>query len=115
MAAFHNWMVIRHPDEFMLAEDEDRDFEELYRQGTAILDRPAAILMLNGFLPGRLAPGPASQAAGARKAAYGPLMGKRERPAATLQIASSRARKMSPWCPPAAFSGDIASHKLLML
>jgi hypothetical protein len=50
MAAFHNWMVIRHPDEFMLAEDEDRDFEELYRQGTAILDRPAAILMLNGFL-----------------------------------------------------------------
>jgi hypothetical protein len=50
MAAFHNWMVIRHPDEFMLAEDEDRDFEELYRQGTAILDRPALILMLNTFL-----------------------------------------------------------------
>jgi hypothetical protein len=52
MAAFHNWMVIRHPDEFMLAEDEDKEFEELYRQGKALLhlNRPALILMLNSYL-----------------------------------------------------------------
>ena len=52
MAAFHNWMVLRHPDEFMLAEDEDKEFEELYRQGTALLDldRPALILTLNTYL-----------------------------------------------------------------
>ena len=37
MAAFHNWMVIRHPDEFKIAEDEDKEFEQLYRQGLTIL------------------------------------------------------------------------------
>jgi hypothetical protein len=46
MAAFLNWMVIRHPDEFMLAEEEDKDFGELYRQGLVILDRQAAIVMV---------------------------------------------------------------------
>jgi hypothetical protein len=47
MAAFHSWMVIRHPDEFMLAEDEDKDFEELYRQGLTIVDRSTSLIMLN--------------------------------------------------------------------
>ena len=50
MAAFHNWMVIRHPDEFNIAEDDDKDFEEAYRQSIAILNRPAELVMLNGFL-----------------------------------------------------------------
>jgi hypothetical protein len=50
MAAFHNWMVIRHPDEFMIAEDEDREFEEAYRRSIAVLDRPAEIVMLNALL-----------------------------------------------------------------
>lgn len=50
MAAFHNWMVIRHPDEFMIAEDEDREFEQAYRQATASLDHPAKMVLLNGLL-----------------------------------------------------------------
>jgi hypothetical protein len=29
MAAFHNWMVIRHPDEFMIAEDGSRSQPQL--------------------------------------------------------------------------------------
>jgi hypothetical protein len=27
MAAFHTWMVTRYPDQFQLAEDDDKDFE----------------------------------------------------------------------------------------
>jgi hypothetical protein len=37
MAAFHNWMVIRHPDEFQLAEDDDKNFEEAYRHSIRVL------------------------------------------------------------------------------
>ena len=37
MAAFHNWMVIRHPDEFRLAEDDDKAFEEAYRHSIRVL------------------------------------------------------------------------------
>jgi hypothetical protein len=43
-------MVIRHPDEFMIAEDEDREFEQAYRQATASLDHPAKMVLLNGLL-----------------------------------------------------------------
>jgi len=50
MAAFHHWMVIRHPDEFMIAEDEDREFEQAHRQAMASLDRPAEIFMLDALL-----------------------------------------------------------------
>jgi hypothetical protein len=32
MAAFHCWMIIRHPDQFQLAEDDDKDIEEAYRE-----------------------------------------------------------------------------------
>jgi len=32
MAAFHGWMIIRHPDQFQLAEDDDKEFEEAYRE-----------------------------------------------------------------------------------
>lgn len=49
MAAFHNWMVIRHPDEFSIAEDDDKEFEEIYSHGLTIIDRPAQMIMLNGF------------------------------------------------------------------
>jgi hypothetical protein len=31
MAAFHTWMVTRYPDQFQLAEDDDKDFEAAYR------------------------------------------------------------------------------------
>jgi hypothetical protein len=31
MAAFHCWMIIRHPDQFQLAEDDDKEIEEAYR------------------------------------------------------------------------------------
>jgi hypothetical protein len=37
MAAFHNWMVIRYPDEFRLAEDDDKAFEEAYRHSIRVL------------------------------------------------------------------------------
>jgi hypothetical protein len=50
MAAFHNWMVVRHPDEFNIAEDEDKDVEELYRQGLTIIDRSTSLIMLNALL-----------------------------------------------------------------
>jgi hypothetical protein len=50
MGAFHNWMVIRHPDEFNIAEDDDKDFEELYRQGLTIIDRSTSLIMLNALL-----------------------------------------------------------------
>jgi hypothetical protein len=50
MAAFHGWMVIRYPDEFMIAEDEDPVFEKAYRQTTASLNHQADMVMLNGLL-----------------------------------------------------------------
>jgi hypothetical protein len=50
MAAFHNWMVIRHPDEFNIAEDADKEFEAIYRQGLTIIDRSTSLLMLNALL-----------------------------------------------------------------
>jgi hypothetical protein len=50
MAAFHNWMVIRHPDEFNIAEDDDKDFEENYRHGLTIIDRSTSLIMLNALL-----------------------------------------------------------------
>ncbi|MGD0565375.1 MAG: hypothetical protein ABSA66_20100 [Roseiarcus sp.] len=74
MAAFHCWMVIRHPDEFALAEDSDPEFEQLYRQAIelqkksgrevevvflkALLDlyKQAAMSATTGFL--RRSPGP---------------------------------------------------------
>lgn len=37
MGAFHQWMVIRHPDEFRLSLDPDKDFEALYRGSIAFL------------------------------------------------------------------------------
>ena len=37
MAAFHSWMLIRHPDEFRIAEDADKDFEEGYRDFIRVL------------------------------------------------------------------------------
>jgi hypothetical protein len=37
MAAFHNWMIIQHPDEFRLAEDDDKAFEEAYRHSIRVL------------------------------------------------------------------------------
>jgi hypothetical protein len=37
MAAFHNWMVVRHPDQFRLAEDDDKAFEEAYRHSIRVL------------------------------------------------------------------------------
>lgn len=53
MAAFHNWMVIRHPDHFLLAEDEDREFEQTYREGNEIIresDRKTKIVLLETLL-----------------------------------------------------------------
>jgi hypothetical protein len=50
MAAFHHWMVICHPDEFNVAEDLDKDFERLYREGLTILDRETELIMLNSLL-----------------------------------------------------------------
>ena len=50
MTAFHSWMVIRHPDEFNIAEDDDKYFEELYRQGLTIVDRSTSLIMLNSLL-----------------------------------------------------------------
>src|SRR5205823_14350827 len=32
MAAFHAWMLLRHPDSFQLDEDEDPGFERVYRE-----------------------------------------------------------------------------------
>ena len=37
MAAFHCWMIIRHPDEFQLAENADKDFEGAYRHSICVL------------------------------------------------------------------------------
>jgi hypothetical protein len=37
MAAFHNWMTVRHPDEFQLAEDADKAFEQVYRHSISVL------------------------------------------------------------------------------
>jgi len=37
MAAFHCWMVVRHPDEFQLAEDDDKDLEDAYRDSVSFL------------------------------------------------------------------------------
>jgi hypothetical protein len=39
MAAFHGWMLIRHPDEFRIAEDADKDFEEAYRDSIRVLKK----------------------------------------------------------------------------
>jgi hypothetical protein len=53
MAAFHTWMVIRHPDQFMLAEDEDKDFEQAYREAIQFLrqsGRDAEIAGLQVYL-----------------------------------------------------------------
>ena len=37
MAAFsYAWMVIRHPDEFNVAEHFDEDFEQLYRHSLTL-------------------------------------------------------------------------------
>jgi hypothetical protein len=37
MAAFHCWMVVRHPDQFNIAEDEDKEFERTYRESIALI------------------------------------------------------------------------------
>jgi hypothetical protein len=37
MAAFHCWMIMRHPDHFMLAEDDDSEFERGYREAVEFL------------------------------------------------------------------------------
>jgi hypothetical protein len=53
MAAFHNWMVIRHPDEFQLAEDGDKDFEEAYRHSIHALKesgRDVEIFLLDALI-----------------------------------------------------------------
>jgi hypothetical protein len=47
MAAFHNWMVIRYPDHFMLAEDEDQEFERVYREGNKLIhDGPRDVKLI---------------------------------------------------------------------
>jgi hypothetical protein len=49
MAAFHSWMVVRHPDEFNIAEDEDKNFESAYRDSIALIKeegrRPEKLLL----------------------------------------------------------------------
>jgi hypothetical protein len=53
MAAFHSWMVIRHPEHFQLAEDEDKEFERLYREGNELIqksDRDTKIVLLETLL-----------------------------------------------------------------
>ena len=42
-------MVIRHPDEFNVAEDSDEDFEQLYRHSLTLLDRGAGVVLLRVF------------------------------------------------------------------
>ena len=37
MAAFHAWMITRHPDAFNVAEDHDTEFERRYREALAFL------------------------------------------------------------------------------
>jgi hypothetical protein len=37
MAAFHCWMLIRHPDEFQIVEDADKSFEAAYRDSIRVL------------------------------------------------------------------------------
>ena len=51
MAAFHCWMVIRHPDEFQIAEDADKDFEQLYRNSIRTLSgRDVETFLLNSLI-----------------------------------------------------------------
>jgi hypothetical protein len=53
MAAFHSWMVVRHPENFQLAEDEDKEFERAYREGNALIqkgDRDTKIALLKTLL-----------------------------------------------------------------
>jgi hypothetical protein len=51
MAAFHNWMVIRHPDEFRLAEDDDKAFEEAYRHSIRVLNgQDVEMFLLNALI-----------------------------------------------------------------
>jgi hypothetical protein len=53
MAAFHAWMVIRHPDHFQLAEDEDKEIERAYREGNEIVQsdgRDIKIVLLQALL-----------------------------------------------------------------
>jgi hypothetical protein len=53
MAAFHCWMIIRHPDQFQLAEDADKEFEETYRDSIRDLKdagRHAEMIFLHGLI-----------------------------------------------------------------
>jgi hypothetical protein len=52
MAAFHCWMITKHPEEFRLAEDSDLDFERAYRASVDILrqDREVDAILLQGLL-----------------------------------------------------------------
>jgi hypothetical protein len=52
MAAFHNWMIIRHPDQFMIEEDSDSEFEQAYRQAIDLqreLSRETETFLLNAL------------------------------------------------------------------
>jgi len=49
MAAFHFWMIVRHPDQFSLEEEDDPAFEEAYREAIAFQrsqGRPADVVLL---------------------------------------------------------------------
>jgi hypothetical protein len=53
MAAFHTWMIVRHPDDFQLAEDADADFEQAYRHSVCVLKsagRDVEMILLNGLI-----------------------------------------------------------------
>ncbi|WP_158803945.1 hypothetical protein [Acidisoma sp. L85] len=53
MAAFHHWMLIRHPDHFLLEYDEDEGLEKLYRDAIGFLrehGRSAELRGLNSLI-----------------------------------------------------------------
>jgi hypothetical protein len=53
MAAFHTWMVTRYPDQFQLAEDDDKDFEAAYRDSIRVLKdagRDVETFLLNALI-----------------------------------------------------------------
>lgn len=53
MAAFHCWMIIRHPDQFQLSKDQDKSIEDAYRDAINFLKeegRRSEKLLLNALI-----------------------------------------------------------------
>jgi hypothetical protein len=57
MAAFHMWVIVRHPNHFNIQEDDDPDFEAAYRASLALVgdeSRSVQVVLLDALIKAML-------------------------------------------------------------